>query len=222
VGEAVGEVDGEAVGDGAPSAALGPWRSIDDLAALVGAYCWLEHRLFELSGRWATEPGARDGSELTLHGARDGSEVIVAECRVWCAASSRRHGALAGRWAERLPVRAGVDPAALMIAPDGPVATALEELGAMKAVSGFRHLVETVLPWLGAVYAAHLGRASAVSEAPVMEVLVEARHAAAGEIRRGQSLLQRLPASAQTSRQIRTAFERALTGQGIFPAARPS
>jgi hypothetical protein len=202
---------GEAVGDGASEGVLGPWRNIDDLATLVGAYCWLEHRLFELCGRWATEPGDRDGPD-----------VVLAECRVWCAASSRRHGALAGRWAEHLPVRAGVDAAALVVAPDGPLASALEELAETEVIGGFRLLVGTVLPWLDEVYAAHLGRASPVSEAPVMEVLVEARHAAAGEIRRGQSLLQRLPAAAQPFRHDRAEFERALSGAGIFPAVRPS
>jgi len=197
-------------GEGAlPS--LPAWRGIDDLAALVGAYCWLEHRLFELTGRWATEPCDRDGPE-----------AILAECRVWCAASSRRHGALAGRWAEHLPVRAGVDAQASVIAPAGPLAPALEDLAATGAIGGFGLLVETVLPWVGGVYAAHLGRASPVSEAPVMEVLVEARHAAAGEIRGGQSLLQGLPAAVQTSRHARTAFERAFAGSGIFPAVRPS
>jgi hypothetical protein len=202
---------GEAVGDDAPAGALGPWRSIDDLAALVGAYCWLEHRLFELSGRWATEPGVWDGAE-----------AILAECRLWCAASSRRHGALAGRWAEHLPVRAGVDAAALVVAPDGALASALEELAATEPVGGVDLLVTTVLPRLDDVYAAHLARASPVNEAPVMEVLVEARRAAAGEIRGGQSLLRRLPAAGQPSRHIRATFERALTGQGVFPAVRPS
>jgi hypothetical protein len=148
--------------------------------------------------------------------------VVVAECRVWCAASSRRHGSLAGRWAEHLPVRAGVDAAALVIAPDGPLAPALEELAATKAVGGFGLLAETVLPWLGGVYDSHLGRASPVSEAPVREVLVEARHAAVGEIRGGQSLLQRLPAAVQPSRHVRTAFERAFVGSGILPAVRSS
>ena len=200
----------EPFADGAPSV-LAPWRSIDELAALVGVYCWLEHRLFELSGRWATEPGGRDGSEL-----------IEAECRVWCAASSRRHGALASRWAEHLPVRAGVDAAALVRAPEGPLAPALEELAATEATGGLNLLVQTVLPWLDGVYAAHLDRASPVSEAPVMEVLVEARRAAAGEIRGGQPLLQRLPDAAQPSRHVRAEFERALAGAGIFPAVRPS
>ena len=197
-------------GEGAlPS--LPAWRGIDDLAALVGAYCWLEHRLFELTGCWATEP--RD---------RDGSDAHLAECRVWCAASSRRHGALAGRWAEHLPVRAGVDPAALVTAPEGPLAPALEELGTNWAIGGFCLLVQSVLPWLDGVYAAHLDQASPVSEAPVVEVLVEARRAAAVETRGGQSLLQRLPGAVQPSRQLLHTFERALGGAGVLPAVRPS
>ena len=200
----------EPVRESAP-AKLAPWRSIDDLAALVGAYCWLEHRLFELTGRWATEPADRGGTE-----------AIPAEGRVWCAASSRRHGALAGRWAEHLPVRAGVDVTALVMAPEGPLAPALEELGTNWAIGGFCLLVQSVLPWLDGVYAAHLDQASPVSEAPVVEVLVEARRAAAVEIRGGQSLLQGLPAAVQPSRHARTAFERAFAGSGIFPAVRPS
>ena len=79
------------------------WRTIDELAALVGAYCWIEHRIFEVTGAWAT--GSRPADD------------DVAELRVWAAATSRRHGTLAGRWAERLPVRAGVDAAALVEAP---------------------------------------------------------------------------------------------------------
>jgi hypothetical protein len=200
----------EPAGEGAP-ASLAPWRSIDDLAALMGAYCWLEHRLFELTGRWAAEPADREGTE-----------VIPAEVRVWCAACSRRHGALAGRWAAHLPVRAGVDATALVTAPEGPLEPALEELAANWANGGFCLLVQSVLPGLDAVYAAHLDRASPVSEAPVMEVLVEARRAAAGEIRGGQSLLQRLPGAVQPSRQLLNTFERALAPAGIFPAVRPS
>jgi hypothetical protein len=200
----------EATGDGLPSA-LAPWRGIDDLAALVGAFCWLEHRLFELTGHWATAPG--DGYA---------SEASAAECRVWCAASSRRHGALAGRWAERLPVRAGVDPAALVHAPEGPLAPALDGLAATEAPGGLGLLVETVLPWVGEVYALHLSRTTPVSEAPVIEVLVEGRRAAAGELREGRSVLERLPTKGSPSRHVRHALERALAASRIFPAVRPS
>jgi hypothetical protein len=215
----------EPAGDSTASV-LAPWRSIDDLAVLVGTYCWLEHRLFELTGRWATEPGDRDRAEVAgdvaIGDGAIGDVAVGAECRVWCAASSRRHGALAGRWAERLPVRAGVDAAALVRAPGGPLAPALEKLAAEEVNRGFGLLVETVLPWVGGVYATHLSRTSPVSEAPVIEVLLEARRAAVGELRGGRSLLRRLPAGSPPSRHIRQPLERALAESGILPAVPPS
>ena len=124
---------------------------IDELAELVGAYCWVEHRIFELTGCLGDRAGGRRGT------------AAAAELRVWCAAASRRHGALAGRWAERLPVRAGVDPAELVRAPAGPLAGALERPGgrARRRSGRVGALVETVLPWLGGVYGAHLRTALA-------------------------------------------------------------
>jgi hypothetical protein len=187
------------------------WRTIDELASLVGAYCWFERRLFELTGRWATEPGPADEGE--------------AELRVWCAALSRRRGDLATRWAERLPVRAGVDVAALVGAPEGPegLAQALDELAATKERDeGVGALVETVLPWVGGVYSSHLAAASPVREASVMEVLVEARRVGSAEIRGGQSLLRRLPEVGKPSRHLGTTFKRAFERPSVFPAVRPS
>jgi hypothetical protein len=186
------------------------WRTIDELAALVGAYCWLEHRIFEVTGAWATAPGPVDAE--------------VAELRVWSASTSRRHGALAGRWAERLPVRAGVESAALVTAPDGPegLAEAFEELAATKELEvGVAGLVETVLPWVGGVYGSHLAVAAPVSEASVMEVLVEARREGSAEIQGGRSLLGRLPEVGKPSRHLAEQFKRALATKGVSPAVRP-
>ncbi len=191
--------------------AVATWRSIDELAELVGVYCWLEHRIFELTGAWASGP---EGGGPPL-----GPE---AERRVWCAAASRRHGALAGRWADHLPVRAGVDPAALVTAPVGPLAAAIEELAASDPTDAFGVLVETFLPWVGGVYASHQGRASVVREAPVLEVLVEARRAAAAEARSGRSLLGRLAEGRKPSRHLEECLKRAFTGSRVFPAVRPS
>ncbi len=187
------------------------WRTIDELAGVVGAYSWLEHRLFELTGGWASEPDPSDAGE--------------AELRVWCAALARRRGDLAGRWAERLPVRAGVDVEALITAPERPkgLGDALDELAATKGRDeGVAALVETVLPWVDGVYGAHLAAASPVREAPVMEVLVEARRVGSAQIRGGQSLLRRLPGSGKPSRHLGTIFERSFTDPGVFPGARPS
>jgi hypothetical protein len=193
-----------AAGDG------GSWRTIDELAALVGAYTWLEHRIFEVTGAWATGPGpaGEDGAEL----------------RVWSAATSRRHGALAGRWADHLPVRAGVESAALVTVPAEPegLAEAFEDLGATKElVVGVWALVETVLPWVGGVYGSHLAVATPVNEASVMEVLVEGRREGWGEIQGGRALLGRLAEAGKPSRHLGAVFKRAFTPEGVSPAVRP-
>ena len=154
------------------------WRGIDELAGLVGAYCWVENRIFELSGAWASDQ--EGGLEPAL--------------RVWCAGVSRRHGVLAARWAERLPVRAGVDRAALVAAPAGPLAGAL---GAMAATPDARvgagTLVQTALPRLRALYTLHRRTVSPVSEGSVQEVLTAAVQDLSDEISSGRALLQGVP-----------------------------
>ncbi len=142
------------------------WRRIDELAALVGFYCWVENRIFEISGAWANAP-ARGG---------DAVDELDPALRVWCAGVSRRHALVAARWAERLPVRAGVDAAALVTAPPGPLPDALVRLeGATDTSARFGALVHTVLPGLRDVYSAHEQTAMRVSEGPVLEVLVAAQ-----------------------------------------------
>jgi hypothetical protein len=196
-------------------------RSIEQLAALVGHYCWAEHRLFAVTGGWATAPAVL---------AEDPGE---AECRVWFAAASRRHGALAARWAEHLPVRAGVDRDALVAPPAGPLPGLLEEIlwaAEHDPSRGLAGLVEGVLPGLAATYGAHLEGASPVSEAPVMERLVEARREVLGEIRGGEALLQGLTPATRGYEQsafpagdeFAGAVERAFDGFGVFPAVHPS
>jgi hypothetical protein len=186
------------------------WRGIERLGALVGAYCWTEELIFAVTGSWATGPG-------------EAANDAAAETRVWCAAASRRHGELAARWAGRLPVRAGVDASALVVAPPGPLANAFAELVAEPdALVGVGALVEAVLPGLDSVYAAHLESASPVSEASVMEVLVEARREVRAEIQGGQTLVEASPRSDERIRKIRKFFERAFADTRVFPAVRPS
>lgn len=156
-------------------AATTTWRGIDELAELVGGYCWVEKRIFEAAGAWAT--GVGDG----------GLEPAI---RVWCAGVSRRHGLLAARWAERLPVRAGVDRAALVVPPDGPLAEALDIVtSAPNAAVGVAGFIETVLPRLQAVYEAHRQTPNPVSEASILEVLSGAHRDLADEISGGRALL---------------------------------
>jgi hypothetical protein len=194
-------------------AATRAWRGIEELAELVGAYCWVEKRIFEISGAWAS--GVTTGA--------DSEDALDPALRVWSAAVSRRHGLLAARWAERLPARAGVDAAALVAPPAGPLAGALEQLGARPDVpAGVAALVEVVLPGLQEVYAAHEQAASPVSEAPVLEVLAAARRAAAGEIGGGRLLLEGGPEGVTRDAALGSGLERALAETRVFPAVRAS
>ncbi len=185
----------------------GGWRGVDALAALVGHYGWLEWRIFELTGAWAVLP---DGD---------------AELRVWAAAAARRHGDLAIRWAERLPLRAGVDAGALVRSPSAAVASAFERLGGLDAGAGTAVLVSTVLPWLAEVYGAHLATASPVCEAPVAEVLVAARRNAVGEVRSARSIVRNPGDGSERAVQVRelvTVFGQVCDISRVFPAVRAS
>ncbi len=191
------------------------WRGIDELATLVGAYCWVEQRIFAMTGEWAT--GHAEGP-------------AEAELRVWCAAASRRHGALAARWAERLPVRADADADALITPPAGPLPARLDGLAGEPVLRrGVVALVEGLLPGLVAVYDAHRQAASPVSEGPVLEVLAGAHRVVAAEIRGGRTLLgenPRRPDGGDGPRReggdgeapVRELFERLLNESHVFPA----
>ncbi len=190
----------------------GGWRGIDELAALVGAYSWVENRIFEVCGVWATTPGPAGGAALDP------------ALRVWCAGVSRRHGELAVRWAEQLPLRARADRGALLVTPPaGPLAGALDALGAgPDAGVGVATLVGSVLPGVQGVYGAHLRTASSVSEAPVLEVLAGAHRDLAGEIRRGDALLEESAAGLTRDPTLAAEFERALSDTTVFPAEHSS
>jgi hypothetical protein len=197
IGPPVGEAD----------VATGWWRGIDELAGLVGAYSWVENRVFQLSGAWATAPG---------HAGEPGLEPSL---RVWCAEVSRRHGELAVRWAERLPFRADVDRATLVGPPAGPLAGVLEALAAgpdtRVAVAA---LAGTVLPRLRGVYGAHLLASTQASEGPVLEVLTGALRDLSGEIRRGGLLLEGAANGLTRDAALGATIERAFDEIDVFPA----
>ncbi len=187
------------------------WRGIDELAGLIGAYCWVENRIFEISGAWATGASGNPG---------DGLPPAL---RVWCAGLSRRHGLLAARWAERLPVRAGVDRAALVCAPPGPLAEALLAVAAASdARVGVGAMVEAVLPCLHAVYEAHGQTAAPVSEGSVLEVLAGAHRDLAAEISGGRALLKGSAHGLTRDPALGPQVERAFAGTHVFPAVHAS
>ena len=74
--------------------------ALDDTAALVGEYRWIEHSLYRLLGEWVVD-------------------MPIAAVQVHLDALSMRHAWHAELWAERLPVRTGIDPDAWTV-PSGP------------------------------------------------------------------------------------------------------
>ena len=149
----------------------------------------------------------------------DPDEALDPALRVWCAEVSRRHGLLAARWAERLPVRAGVERTALVRAPVGPLAGALDAMATTPhARVGVATLVQSVLPRLRSVYSVHRRTASPVSEGSVLEVLAAAQGDLTNEIRSGRALLQGSPEGFTRDTALGPDIERAFAETSVFPA----
>jgi hypothetical protein len=186
-----------------PAPAGTQWRGIDELAGLIGAYCWVENRIFEITGAWASGPG--DG--------------LASAERVWCAGVSRRHALLAARWAERLPVRAGVDRDTLVVAPAGQLAGALDALAVTPAAAiGVAALVHTVLPRQLAIYLRHARTGPPVCEGPVLEVLAAACPELTAQVVSGRGLLRGAGDGLTRDAVLEERLERALAQTGVFPA----
>ena len=196
---------GVADGSGAPT-----FRSIGELAELCGHYCWVERRVFELTGSRASRPEAGE-----------------AEVRVVLSEMSARHGQFAAQWHDRLPVRAGVDAEALIVPPPGPVGEALDLIAAApRLVLVLGGLATQFLPWLRDAYGRDLAQASPVSEAPVRALLEWGALSLGREIRLAGLLLQRLAPDGEGARSVESFGGRVkrLLGSAAdtFPGARAS
>jgi len=192
-------------GSGAPT-----FRSIGELAELCGHYCWVERRVFELTGSRASRPEAGE-----------------AEVRVVLSEMSARHGQFAAQWHDRLPVRAGVDAEALIVPPPGPVGEALDLIAAApRLVLVLGGLATQFLPWLRDAYGRDLAQASPVSEAPVRALLEWGALSLGREIRLAGLLLQRLAPDGEGARSVESFGGRVkrLLGSAAdtFPGARAS
>ena len=132
--------------------------------ALVGAYCWVENRIFELSGAWAT--GTHDGP----CGRARASAAGLVRRRV---PAPRTAGRPAGPSGSRCgPASTG---RALVAAAGRAVGRGARRAGRMpNARAGVAAWSRRVLPRLQAVYGVHRQTANPVSEASVLEVLAGA------------------------------------------------
>lgn len=125
-------------------------------AVVCGGHCWVERRLFEVIGEW----GASAGSPRT---------VVLLD-------RHSQHAAWrAAQWWDRLPVRAGIDREAHVVAPPGWLA-ALGPAGEPRpAPDGDAAILAVVhrvlLARLVHRYRRHLERTSPVHDGPVVRTL---------------------------------------------------
>jgi hypothetical protein len=213
----------EAAPAGTPAGAV-TFRSIGELAELCGHYCWVERRLFEVTGSRACGPATED---VATRGEATGGTAGVAEVRVVLSQMSTRHGLLAAQWRDRLPVRAGVDAQALVTPPPGPTAEVLDRVEAEPSLAlALGGLAQQFLPFLLDSYDRNLTRASPVSEAPVRALLGFAAQSTGSEIREAGLLLDGLAPAGErvgSGGNFGAALQRLLEdGSGTFPGARAS
>jgi hypothetical protein len=207
------------------AAGAATFRSIGELAELCGHYCWLERRMFEVTGSRASGPpagGAEQGDPATGDPATGDAEL-----RVVLSQMSARHGFFAAQWRDRLPVRAGVDAEALITAPPGPAGEVLDLIESAPPLSlVMGGLARHFLPVLLDSYARNLAAASPVSEGPVRAVLQWGALSMGSEIREAAFLLDRLAAAGgrvQSEGDFTARLQRVLgDGDDTFPGARAS
>jgi hypothetical protein len=156
VADPVDDLLDDLAGRPAPGAASLP---LDVTAALVGEYRWVETTLWSTLGAWVVDlplPG------IQLH----------------VDAQSMRHAWHAELFAERLPVRAGVDPDALTV-PSPATAALVAALDGRDGDDGARPaalprlagLYRVVLPRLVTTYTRHLRVTASVADAPLRRAL---------------------------------------------------
>lgn len=202
----------------AGSAAAG--LTLQQAAARHGAYCWVEHRLFELTGAWSAGPG------------------LSAAFRVHLFEASLKHASHAGDWYERLPVLATVDRDELA-RPFGPVlgplmAQLAEGAPAPDAGSsdpqagpdaGLRFvagLYRVVLPRLLGSYRIHVTRLTPVADEPGRRTLAAVVRAEDEELAAGSALLETIGADegaaaamGEAAAALDAVVERALAGARV-------
>ncbi|HVX20721.1 MAG TPA: hypothetical protein VHB02_05185 [Acidimicrobiales bacterium] len=153
--------------------------TLEQSAALAGAYRWAEERLFRLAGAWAADPAP-------------------AAVQVHLDEVSGQHAWHAQLWADRLPVLDWFDQDAAT-APLGPVAgPLLAALAALPADPAARMagLYRVVVPRLVVGYDRHLARTAAATDGPVVRALRLVRRDQVDAWRAGEALLQDLLAGA--------------------------
>jgi hypothetical protein len=178
---------------------------LHQVSALLGAYCAIERRLFELTGSLATEA------------------EMLPEIGVYLDSLSAEHAWHAELWADRLPVVSGVDAQALVVVPEAARGV-LDGSAAGGQLERLAALLRVVLPRLIASYARHEASASPVSERPTLRALRLVLRDEVEALVAGESLVQRLlgtPEAVAAAGQTVVRLETGLAEAGVFPGLVP-
>jgi hypothetical protein len=168
-------------------------------ASLLGAYCAIERRLFEVTGAAANDPEA-------------GSETAVL-----LSSLSAEHAWHAELWADRLPVLSSLEVAGLVVLPPDvdAVFDDLSSAGPLEQLSG---LFRVVLPRLVSSYARHEASASPAAEAPTRRALRLVLADETEEWARGESLVEGIlttPQAVEAAGEAVIRLESRLVGAGV-------
>lgn len=186
-------------------------------AAVVGGYRWTEQALYQLLGSWVPDAG-------------------LPQVQVHLDAQAARHAWHAELWAARLPVRDGVDPEALTVAPPpveavlallagaGSAPTPGEEGAGRAVLPRLAGLYRVVLPRMVATYERHLALTATVADGPLVRAL---RLVLADEIddwHAGERLLQQLltPADLAAAHAAQSRVEGEVVGAGVGVGLMPA
>ncbi len=174
-------------------------------AGMLGAYCAIERQLFEATGSMAAEEG------------------YPPEIQLYLDAMSKQHAWHAELWADRLPVTAAIDAAALVVLPP-PVADVFAALGGRGPLERLVGLFRVLLPRLVVSYSRHATSTSPASDAPVARALHLVVRDETDELVGGESLVQRVLGTAeavQAAGRTVVDLEARLAGAGIVPGIVP-
>lgn len=130
--------------------------TLEETAERVGAYVWIEARLFEILGGWV-------------------QVVPEPEAKEFLAEQSQHHAWHMELWRERLPRLREMDVVALVRPFDPAIESLMEKLrnpmNQDSTVVKLSGVYRVVLPWLVGAYSRHRARCARAADRPIERVL---------------------------------------------------
>jgi hypothetical protein len=191
--------------------------TLQESAALIGAYRWAEHNLFGLTGSWV-------------------QEVADPEIRLHLDLVSGEHAWHAELWEDRLPVVDGVDADALAASVGSALEAVYASVGPVLASVGAAHretpttslqlavLYRFLIPRLVATYEHHLGHAVPATDGPTIRILRMVMRDEIEAWQTGERLLQGAlhgPEDVSAEAAVQVGLESIVVTAGVAPGLVP-